>query len=390
MAFKGGQPIQAGLGAANFSPIVQGGMAMGQAYANVGQNVGQGIMNAVQSYQQKKAEKEQTDAAINMMVQRFNLAPDEAKAAVKGVGPINAINFFAQEQQQQQRINFEALNRLGTLEAASTARNEDGTIDVNKAYTAAGDRGVMDFTLLNEIIDNANRGPSTIINMPNGDALDKKEQEDYAADRRSFQKGLIDSAPASEQLASDTSRGIQLLEEGARTGAFQTQEMFTKRVAELVGIDTNVAKQEELNQLLGKQVMSMVQQTKGSVSNKEMALFQDYSASPSKTPEGNIAIMRALNRKAVRDMEMARIAENGRMEGKSSSEIQKDIINYRESNPLFDNKILNSDNPYSALTKNEEPVQLKLQKSVTQEEAQALEQLPPEAKNVYMLYTPKE
>ena len=68
MAFKGGTPIQAGLGRADFSPLVRAGEFTGQGYADLGAGLSQGINQLSEMQKQKKEEQKQAKAAIEGLV----------------------------------------------------------------------------------------------------------------------------------------------------------------------------------------------------------------------------------------------------------------------------------------------------------------------------------
>ncbi len=79
------------------------------------------------------------------------------------------------------------------------------------------------------------------------------------------------------------------------TGTFAETLTGVKKAAEGLGIDVDtrgLANAEQLMVLLGDEVMSRISETKGAVSEKEMELFQTFSAGFGKTVEGNRQIIR--------------------------------------------------------------------------------------------------
>lgn len=130
MAFKRGQPIQAGLAQANFSPIMQGGLATQQGLAGLGAGIARGI----EDWRQKKQEKEQVSAAIKNL-ESIGFTPDEAKVAVQSVGAKNAA-MFGMEARRQQQLQREAMKSAQALQKAlSVNRTPEGTFDLSSTIS---------------------------------------------------------------------------------------------------------------------------------------------------------------------------------------------------------------------------------------------------------------
>lgn len=137
----------------------------------------------------------------------------------------------------------------------------------------------------------------------------------------------------------DVNRGIGILEEGIRTGSFAGKETQLERLGTLFGIEAKDLKdREQLQEVLGSAVLKRVNQTKGSISDKEMSLFDSYSASINKSPAGNLAIMRAYAKSLQRDVDIAKQIQSLRAAGKPEREIQSTINNFVLENPLFSPK----------------------------------------------------
>jgi hypothetical protein len=125
-------------------------------------------------------------------------------------------------------------------------------------------------------------------------------------------------------------RETRALLDKVRTGFGAETITAAKRL--LPGV--SVANEEQLQTLLGDQVMARVAQTKGAVSEKEMDLFQQYSANFGKTPEGNKRIVDFAIKAAERAKKIDTVITAGLETGKSPFEIQRDIKAIQDSEPL--------------------------------------------------------
>jgi hypothetical protein len=76
---------------------------------------------------------------------------------------------------------------------------------------------------------------------------------------------------------------------------------------------------------LGDEVMARVAETKGAVSEREMALFEQFSASMGKSTEANRKILRFQKAKLNRDKKVASMIREMQKQGKSSMEMQDKI-----------------------------------------------------------------
>lgn len=122
---------------------------------------------------------------------------------------------------------------------------------------------------------------------------------------------------------------ILTLLETVQTGPLQKRIRDAKRLANAVGAEfPDIEKAEELEVFLGDEIMSRVAQTKGAVSEKEMALFTEYSANYGKTTEGNRQIIAFKKAKAERDRTLSKMAIKMQKQGKTMLEIQEAIDDY--------------------------------------------------------------
>lgn len=133
----------------------------------------------------------------------------------------------------------------------------------------------------------------------------------------------------------DAQRGIALLDE-VRTGSVAQLEQSARRVGQLFGADLSTAKPEELQRILGDAVLKRVNQTKGAISDKEMILFDRFSASMGKSAEGNKAILAAYSKALRRSVEIAKMVNKLRGEGVSEREIQLEVNDVVLNQPITD------------------------------------------------------
>jgi hypothetical protein len=159
----------------------------------------------------------------------------------------------------------------------------------------------------------------------------KEDTEDAVA----FTNDFFATSASSDVDVQKITRGIQLLDEGVRTGFGASAVQKGLQIAAAFRIDVgDLAESEELFTILGDQVMARIAQTKGAVSNKEMELFEQYSAGPGKSPEGNKKILEYALAAAKRLQVMSAAGLKMKAEGKSARHIRDELLRIRNSSPL--------------------------------------------------------
>jgi len=157
-----------------------------------------------------------------------------------------------------------------------------------------------------------------------------------AKNARDVAKGWRTAAFAAPGNIRRYDQAIKLLDT-VETGTFEDIELQGRKIAAAFGFEVdwaNIADAEQLQTLLGDEVMSRVQETKGAVSEKEMDLFEKYSANYGNTPEGNRQILKFKRAQAERDIEIQKYVTKLRKEGKSYMEVQDAVMGYMLENPL--------------------------------------------------------
>ncbi len=140
---------------------------------------------------------------------------------------------------------------------------------------------------------------------------------------------------SAETAIRDIDRAAALIDAGAKTGFAGDWLLQGKQLATALGMDVKGVKEgEELRTLFGNFIMGRVQQTKGAISNKEMKLFEEFSPSLTKTPEGNKAILSYAKQAYDRSRQIGQLVDNLRSQNISEGEISRQINSFREKNPL--------------------------------------------------------
>jgi len=225
----------------------------------------------------------------------------------------------------------------GRSEVAQMKSQTDQQIAQTRAETAAtlakerADRAA-------EIADIRHQHELEKIRMTGQNTIETTDQKIRTEAASKANEELIEEGRKASASATKLKRGLELLDDpDVRTGTGANFETKVKRLGELMGTDVSkVKKTEELQQILGDAVLARVNQTKGSISDKEMALFDTYSASMAKTPEGNKAIISALMRAQERTVEIAKMINKGRRAGKRESEIQNDVNDFMLANDIWE------------------------------------------------------
>jgi len=126
-----------------------------------------------------------------------------------------------------------------------------------------------------------------------------------------------------------------LLDQSYSTGPLDIIADPVRRLASQLGMDFDKqATTDQLRGQLGDFAMERIQDTKGSVSDAEMAYFQRISPNMTNTKEGNQLIIQLLIDRATRDGEIGKIARQMQQKGATPLEIEKMANRYVKANPL--------------------------------------------------------
>ncbi|MCP4089617.1 MAG: hypothetical protein GY746_07470 [Gammaproteobacteria bacterium] len=172
--------------------------------------------------------------------------------------------------------------------------------------------------------------------LPTDERLLRDDILHRAKGAREYNSAILAQGQGARSSIANYDRALALLEK-IPTGALEETKVDVKRYAKAMGFDVDtdkIASAEELQTLLGDQVMARVAQTKGAVSEKEMELFKQYSANFGKTTEGNRAILTWAKAKAERDMEIAQLVRKMQRSNKSSTGIRAAVDDYVGQNSI--------------------------------------------------------
>ena len=131
-------------------------------------------------------------------------------------------------------------------------------------------------------------------------------------------------------------RGLELIKT-VETGAFEKTKNEFKKYALSAGFDVDVdkiASFEELAPIFGKFLFEGIQQTKGSVSDKEMQVFERINANYGFTTEGNRRLLEFGKQKAEREIEIAKIVKRMRINGDHPYDVQTAVDDYIADNEI--------------------------------------------------------
>lgn len=144
---------------------------------------------------------------------------------------------------------------------------------------------------------------------------------------------LVDGLTDAQAAYSGVSRAIDLLDPkngDVYTGMGGEALAWGKSLGAAFGFfEEDVKNIQELRVLLGDRIMARVAQTKGAVSEKEMDLFEKFSANFGNTAEANTAILKVLQNVLKRDLEVRRYAADLRKQNIPSLQLQNLIDDKR-------------------------------------------------------------
>tara|TARA_R110002096_G_scaffold139208_1_gene293467 strand:+ start:1370 stop:2923 length:1554 start_codon:yes stop_codon:yes gene_type:complete len=214
--------------------------------------------------------------------------------------------------QTMSRVSQAVKSLLDDLRKRSTDRSDDGYDDSRKLENAIVTKQMNnDFDWVDEFTESAQGTGGRILDLSTGIGLLLGTEEENG-----FPINIEESEPG---------RG------GVRTGFGAKFNMQLAQIGERLGMEVpKLAKTEQLFTILGSEVMARVSQTKGAVSDKEMALFEAFSAGPSKSVAGNLRILRYGLAIAKRTQEMQGMVDQAMLDRKNPTQIRRDLLSFRQ------------------------------------------------------------
>lgn len=137
-------------------------------------------------------------------------------------------------------------------------------------------------------------------------------------------EAFLQGGQAATQELIGLNRGLELLDDPTlRTGTGAEFMLSAKRLGGALGLDTGDAKNvEQLQSVLGTQLLDRAKAIKGRLTNTEIGMLNKMSPDLAKTPEGNRALLGMLKAQRERELNVAKIVNEGRADGLSEREIQ--------------------------------------------------------------------
>jgi len=238
---RGSTPIQ--LSQLDITPAIQAAALEQQAAVNLATGIQQGIQN----FQAKKEEKKQQQMTASLLKQYLPGADDQA------------VNALARDKDLRNNF-FDFLGAQGMARAKLT----EAEIEASKLSPAL-EKGVFETSIKPKIGD---------VNLARTRSLKAAE-------------------------------GISLLDKGLKTGFGENVKLELKKFGNaFLGTDFDVSDQEVFKSQVEPLMLQYLEETKGAISDREMATFASWSAGLTKEPESNKRILQAVKNMADRQIKV--------------------------------------------------------------------------------------
>lgn len=120
-----------------------------------------------------------------------------------------------------------------------------------------------------------------------------------------------------------------------KTGTGAQFKLAAQRLGGMIGVDVGDAKDiEKLQSVFGDTLLAKAKQLKGNFSDRDREFIDRISPTIAKTTEGNRMIINLIKSHQERQIEIAKMVNEGRREGLSEREIQLEVNDFVLSNPL--------------------------------------------------------
>ncbi len=274
---RGSSPIQ--LSQLDISPALQAGALEQQAAVNLATGIQQGIQN----FQAKKEEKKQQQMTSSLLKQYLPEGTDD-----------EAINALARDKDLRNNF-FDFLGAQGMAQA----KLREAELEASKLSPAI-EKSVFETSIQPKIGD---------ANLARTRSLKAEE-------------------------------GISLLDKGLETGFGENVKLELKKFGNaFLGTDFDVSDQEVFKSQVEPLMLQYLEETKGAISDREMATFASWSAGLTKDPESNKRILKAVKNMADRQIKVNNFYSD--LLTKTSDvrsinlELEKFINDEASKNPIF-------------------------------------------------------
>lgn len=308
MAFAKGTPIDPRLRAIDFSPASEATDTIIKGYQSMGKSIDDAIIGLQEEREKKKEEKVRRES-IDFVLQGANL-PKEYKKGTPGYDAL----LKTLEKEEDFLSSIESVIDLqgggaGILYSESELL-EGRSKGLNIKGQPTGQRnekGEMMYKVTEDIGTYA----------PNVKEIVSSEDPFLELGFESFVKPLVENAANSSGRIQTANTGIDLLtKEDFETGIGQDLIVNLKGLGNtFFGTDFDISNQELFRNQIEPTMMNFIQNTKGAISDREMAKFASWSPSLEKTKDGNIKILLALRKGAENQQASMKLLSQLRSQG---------------------------------------------------------------------------
>ena len=274
---RGSSPIQ--LSQLDISPAIQAGALEQQAAVNLATGIQQGIQN----FQAKKEEKKKQQMTASLLKQYLPEGTED-----------DAINALARD--KDLRNNF--FDFLGA-QGMAAAKVREAEVAANQISPRI-EQGIFDTSI----------------------------------------KPKIGDATLARTRSLKAEEGIRLLDQGLKTGFGENVKLELKKFGNaFLGTDFDVSDQEVFSSQVEPLMNEYIQETKGSISDSEMAMFASWTANLTKDAESNKRMLQAVKNMADRQIKVNNFYAELLMQTNDvrtiNLELEKFINDEASKNPIF-------------------------------------------------------
>lgn len=321
MAFAKGTQVDPRLRAIDFSPMSRATDDIIAGY----QSMGKSIDSAIKGFQEKKQAEEEKKVkreSIDFVLQNANL-PKEYQKGTQGYDSL----IKTLEKEDDFLSSIESVIELGGAGASTgVLYTESDLIEgrgkgLNIKGVPTGrrnERGEM----LYQVDDVGTYAPNVKEVISSEDPflqLGFETMIQPLVENNALSQGKIDTA----------NLGIKLLsEQDVQTGVAEDLILNVKGLGnQFFGMDFDISNQELFRNQIEPTMMNFIQNTKGAISDREMAKFQSWSPSLEKTQDGNLKILLALRKGAINQQGALRLVNQLRSQGITNPYELNDRVN---------------------------------------------------------------
>ena len=239
---------------------------------------------------------------------------------------------------------IDAETAIPLLQAFQKSKNEEGKI--SGTTTVVGEDGETRRIGYNkrgeELIDMGKAPPNSFFGTPDDQARADvyKERNKRALD---FIDDTKNQALASSRSMTAAKRVSDLLDKGVQTGGINQFKANLSTFAQSIGIElpddikNETANTQALMAASGEFLFSAISQTKGSISEKEMDIFQSLSPGITQSVQGNRAMIQFVQAVGEREKVKLKLIRDLEKQGKMPTEIRGAVEDFMLENDMSGN-----------------------------------------------------